>query len=66
MKGMFGMMNAARIGVGIQGIGIGEVALQNAASYARERLAMRSLTGPKNPDAPQTRSSCSPMCGACC
>jgi alkylation response protein AidB-like acyl-CoA dehydrogenase len=52
MKGMFGMMNAARIGVGIQGIGIGEVALQNAASYARERLAMRSLTGPKNPDAP--------------
>ncbi len=52
MKGMFGMMNAARIGVGIQGIGIAEVALQNAAAYARERLAMRALTGAQNPDGP--------------
>jgi len=50
MAGMFGMMNAARMGVGIQGIAIGDVAYQNGALYANERLAGRALSGPKNPD----------------
>lgn len=50
MKGMFGMMNAARLGVGVQGIAIGEVAMQNARAYAHERRAGHALTGPKEPD----------------
>lgn len=52
MKGMFGMMNGARLGVGIQGIALAEVAYQNAVVYAKDRLAGRSLTGPKNPQGP--------------
>lgn len=50
LKGMFIMMNAARIGVGIQGLGVSEVAYQNAAAYAKDRLQSRSLTGEKYPD----------------
>ncbi|HKQ10541.1 MAG TPA: acyl-CoA dehydrogenase C-terminal domain-containing protein, partial [Rhizomicrobium sp.] len=52
MAGMFGMMNAARLGVGIQGIGLGEVAYQNGYAYAHERRVGRALTGPKEPDKP--------------
>jgi hypothetical protein len=52
MKGMFGMMNAARLGVGVQGVAIAEVAYQNAAIYAKERLVGRALTGAKAPDKP--------------
>jgi alkylation response protein AidB-like acyl-CoA dehydrogenase len=52
MRAMFTMMNAARLGVGIQGLGIAEVAYQNAANYAKERLQMRSITGTKFPDKP--------------
>ncbi len=52
MKGMFGMMNIARLGVGVQGIAIAEVAYQNAAIYAKERLVGRALTGTKAPDKP--------------
>ncbi len=52
MKGMFGMMNAARLGVGVQGVAIAEVAYQNAVAYAKERLVGRALTGPKAPDKP--------------
>lgn len=52
MKGMFGMMNAARLGVGVQGVAVSEVSYQNAAAYAKERLVGRSLTGPKAPDKP--------------
>ncbi len=52
MKGMFGMMNAARLGVGIQGISVAEVALQNALAYALERRVGHALTGPKEPDKP--------------
>lgn len=52
MKGMFGMMNAARLGVGVQGIAMGEVAYQNAVTYVNERLVGRSLTGAKAPDKP--------------
>ena len=52
MAGMFGMMNAARLGVGIQGIAIGEVAYQNGYAYAHERRVGRALTGPAEPDKP--------------
>src|ERR1700749_4939790 len=52
MAGMFGIMNAARLGVGIQGIGLGEVAYQNGYAYAHERRVGRALTGPKEPDKP--------------
>ena len=45
MAGMFGIMNAARLGVGVQGIGIGEVAYQNGYAYAHERRVGRALTG---------------------
>jgi alkylation response protein AidB-like acyl-CoA dehydrogenase len=50
LNAMFVMMNEARLGVGLQGLSIAEVAYQNAASYARERLQGRSLSGAKNPD----------------
>ncbi len=52
MKGlaaMFIMMNAARLGVGLQGLGIAEVAYQNAVQYAHDRRQGRALTGPKEP-----------------
>jgi acyl-CoA dehydrogenase len=47
---MFVMMNEARLGVGVQGLAVSEVAYQNAAIYARERLQGRSITGVKFPD----------------
>ncbi|MFB3105402.1 MAG: acyl-CoA dehydrogenase family protein, partial [Pseudomonadales bacterium] len=49
---MFTMMTYERLSVGIQGLGAGELAYQQAASYARERLQGRSPLGPQNPDAP--------------
>ena len=52
MRYMFSMMNAARLAVGIQGLGLAETAYQSAAAYAKERLQGRSLAGPKNPDKP--------------
>ncbi len=52
MRAMFTMMNAARLGVGIQGLGISEVAYQNAVTYAKERLQGRSISGVKAPDKP--------------
>ena len=52
LANMFTMMNHARLSVGIQGLGLGELAYQNAVAYARERLQGRSPSGPKNPDAP--------------
>ncbi|MDW8313161.1 MAG: acyl-CoA dehydrogenase C-terminal domain-containing protein [Burkholderiales bacterium] len=52
LPAMFVMMNAARIGVGMQSLGLTEVAYQNALAYAKERLQMRSLAGPKAPDKP--------------
>jgi alkylation response protein AidB-like acyl-CoA dehydrogenase len=54
MKGlaaMFIMMNAARLGVGIQGLSQAEVAYQNAVAYARDRRQGRALTGPADPEA---------------
>jgi alkylation response protein AidB-like acyl-CoA dehydrogenase len=52
LPAMFVMMNAARIGVANQGLGLTEVAYQNAVAYAKDRLQMRSLSGPKAPDKP--------------
>ena len=52
MQGMFVMMNAARLGVGNQSLGLTEVAYQNALAYAKDRIQMRSLTGPKAKDQP--------------
>ena len=49
---MFTMMNAARLGVGVQGLGLIEISYQSSAAYASERLQMRSLSGPKRPDKP--------------
>ncbi|RIA45725.1 alkylation response protein AidB-like acyl-CoA dehydrogenase [Hephaestia caeni] len=52
MKGlaaMFIMMNAARLGVGLQGLGVAEVAYQNAVQYAQDRRQGRALTGPAEP-----------------
>jgi alkylation response protein AidB-like acyl-CoA dehydrogenase len=47
---MFTMMNGARLGVGVEGLGVGEAARQIAVAYARERLQGRSLAGPARPD----------------
>jgi alkylation response protein AidB-like acyl-CoA dehydrogenase len=52
LAAMFVMMNAARLGVGMQSLGLTEVAYQNAVAYAKERIQMRALSGPKNPDKP--------------
>ena len=49
LNAMFTMMNAERLFVGIQGLGIAEAANQKAASYARERLQGRSLDGSRGP-----------------
>jgi len=42
MRAMFTMMNNARLGVGVQGIGVAEAAFQHALSYAQERRQGRS------------------------
>jgi alkylation response protein AidB-like acyl-CoA dehydrogenase len=52
LNAMFVMMNAARLGVGNQSLGLTEVAYQNAVAYAKDRLQMRALSGPKAPDKP--------------
>jgi len=52
LPAMFVMMNEARLGVGVQGLAMSEVAYQNAATYTKERLQGRALTGPKFPDKP--------------
>lgn len=52
LQAMFVMMNAARLGVGNQSLGLTEVAYQNAVAYAKDRMQMRALSGPKNPELP--------------
>jgi alkylation response protein AidB-like acyl-CoA dehydrogenase len=52
LAAMFVMMNAARIGVGMQSLGLTEVAYQNAVAYAKDRIQSRSLTGAKDPSKP--------------
>ena len=50
LSAMFTMMNEARLGVGVQGLGIAEIAYQNAVSYARDRIQGRALQGTQAPD----------------
>ncbi|MDC8785517.1 acyl-CoA dehydrogenase C-terminal domain-containing protein [Roseateles koreensis] len=50
LAAMFVMMNAARLGVGNQSLGLTEVAYQNAVAYAKDRIQMRALSGPKAPE----------------
>ncbi len=50
LAAMFIMMNAARLGVGLQGLAVAEVAYQNAVQYAKDRRQGRALTGPQDPD----------------
>ncbi|KQU86896.1 acyl-CoA dehydrogenase [Variovorax sp. Root318D1] len=50
LQAMFVMMNAARLGVGNQSLGLTEVAYQNALAYAKDRTQMRSLSGVKAKD----------------
>ncbi|MCH7795827.1 MAG: acyl-CoA dehydrogenase C-terminal domain-containing protein [Proteobacteria bacterium] len=52
MAAMFTMMNNARLGVGIQGLGLAETAYQSAVAYAKERLQGRALSGAQHPDKP--------------
>src|ERR1700694_4837561 len=52
MQGMFVMMNEARLGVAVRGVGETEGASQKAVRYARDRLQGRSLSGAKAPDKP--------------
>ncbi|MBA4326718.1 MAG: acyl-CoA dehydrogenase [Polaromonas sp.] len=52
LAAMFVMMNAARLGVGNQSLGLTEVAFQNALAYAKDRIQMRSLSGVKAKDKP--------------
>ncbi|MFM9891096.1 MAG: acyl-CoA dehydrogenase C-terminal domain-containing protein [Rickettsiales bacterium] len=50
LPAMFTMMNTARLYVGVQGLGVGEAAYQNALAYAKDRLQGRALSGPKFPE----------------
>ena len=50
LAAMFIMMNDARLGVGLQGLGQAEVAYQNAVQYAHDRRQGRALTGPADPN----------------
>jgi alkylation response protein AidB-like acyl-CoA dehydrogenase len=52
LNAMFTMMNEARLGVGVQGLALSEVAYQNAATYAKERMQGRAISGVKYPDKP--------------
>lgn len=52
LNNMFFLMNAARMGTALQGLSLAELSRQGALDYAKDRLQMRSLSGPKNPDGP--------------
>lgn len=52
LRAMFTMMNEARLWVGIQGLGVAEIAYQNGLHYAKERLQGRALNGVQYPDKP--------------
>ena len=52
LEAMFTFMNTARIGTALQGVAHMELGYQKALAYAKDRLQMRSVTGPKNPNGP--------------
>ena len=60
LNAMFTYMNVARIGTASQGAAAAERSFQGASKYARERLAMRSLSGVKNPEGPADPIICHP------
>ena len=62
LNAMFTMMNAERLMVGVQGLGVAEAANQKAVAYARERL---QGSGPDGAPA-RFRSSCIRTCARCC
>ncbi len=65
MRAMFTMMNAERLSVGIQGLGVAETAYQSAAFYAQgPHAGPRAGRRANIPIARRTRSSCTPTCGA--
>lgn len=49
---MFTFINTSRVGTAVQGMAASELAFQNSLWYAKDRLAMRSLSGVKEPDKP--------------
>ncbi|SHG04206.1 hypothetical protein SAMN04487965_3172 [Microbulbifer donghaiensis] len=49
---MFTFMNTARLGTALQGLAHAEAGFQKSLAYAKDRLQMRSLSGPKNPEGP--------------
>jgi alkylation response protein AidB-like acyl-CoA dehydrogenase len=53
MKIMFQMMNEARIGTGMQGVGTASIAYLHALQYAKERIQGSALENFKDPDAPR-------------
>ena len=57
---MFTFINTSRIGTAVQGVAAAELSYQGALWYAKDRLAMRSLTGPKNKDGPADPIICHP------
>ena len=66
LAAMFIMMNAARLGVGLQGLAQGEVAYQNAVIYAKDRRQGRALAPSEREPTPRpTRSSSTPTSAAC-
>jgi alkylation response protein AidB-like acyl-CoA dehydrogenase len=60
LNAMFVMMNSARLGVGMQSLGLAEVAYQNSLAYAKDRIQGRSLTGAKSKDKPADPIICHP------
>jgi alkylation response protein AidB-like acyl-CoA dehydrogenase len=66
LNAMFVMMNAARLGVGMQSLGLTEVAYQNAAATPRSACRCAACPAPRRRTSRPIRSSCIPTCGACC
>ena len=52
---MFIMMNEARFGVGVQGLGVAERAYQQALANAKDRVQGKDATAPKGPSVPIIR-----------
>ena len=65
LPAMFIMMNEARLGVGVQGLALSEVAYQNAVRYAKERPRAAPPVRRNTPTDRPTRSSCTRTCGGC-
>lgn len=62
LRCMFTFMNFARLGTAMQGVASSELSFQGALAYARERLAMRSLTGTKGSGSDCGPNHCTPRC----